>query len=191
MPRINLLPWREELRKQRQKELGIMAGVAVGVMAAVVGLAHVQIGAMIDYQDRRNKFLDNEIKILDKKIKQIKDLEREKDNLLARMRIVEELQTSRPEIVHLFDEMVTSLPEGVYLTSLVQTGRAITLNGYAQSNARVSSYMRKLEASPWLVNPDLKEIRAETKGGSDRLSRFTMVVSQTTPKDEEQEGDGT
>jgi len=181
MPRINLLPWREELRKQRQKEFALMAGVAVAVMAAMIGLAHVQMAAMIDYQDRRNAFLDGEIARLDKKIAEIRELEREKQNLLARMRIVEELQTSRPEIVHLFDEMVTTLPEGVYLTSLQQRGRGITVTGYAQSNARVSSFMRKLEASEWLENPDLKEIRAEQQG-KNRLSRFTLAVSQATPK---------
>lgn len=181
MPRINLLPWREELRKQRQKQFAITGGVAVLVMAAVVALAHAQIGAMIGYQNTRNQFLDTEIKRLDKKIAEIRNLKRKKQNLLARMRIVEELQTSRPEIVHLFDEMVTSLPEGVYLTSLQQKGRRVTLTGYAQSNARVSSFMRKLEASPWLKNPDLREIRAEKKR-KNRLSRFTLSVVQATPK---------
>ena len=181
MPRINLLPWREELRKQRQKQFAITGGVAVLVMAAVVALAHAQIAAMISYQERRNQFLETEIKKLDKKIAEIRTLKRKKQNLLARMRIVERLQTSRPEIVHLFDEMVTTLPEGVYLTSLQQKGRHITLNGYAQSNARVSSFMRKLEASPWLRNPDLREIRAKKKGKK-RLSKFTLTVSQKTPK---------
>ncbi len=180
MPRINLLPWRIELRKQRQKEFFIMAGVAAGVMACVIGLAHAQTAAMIGYQQRRNQFLDGEIQKLDRKIAEIRDLEREKEHLLARMRIVEELQTSRPEIVHLFDEVVASLPEGVYLTSLKQAGRRIHMTGYAQSNARVSSFMRKLEASSWLKDPDLKEIRAEQKG-TNRLSRFTLVASQTTP----------
>ena len=193
MPHINLLPWREELRKQRQKEFGVMAGLAVALMAAVIALAHMQISAMIDYQDRRNKFLDEEISKLEKKIKEIRNLEKEKENLLARMRIVEQLQTSRPEVVHLFDEMVSSLPEGVYLTSLKQKGRSITLKGYAQSNARVSSFMRKLEASPWLQNPDLSEIRAETKSGQARgtsemrLSAFTLRVTQTTPKSEDED----
>lgn len=181
MPRINLLPWRVELRKQRQKELAVMAGAAVAVMACIVLLGHVQAAAMIDYQQRRNQFLQTEIKKLDKKIAEIRDLEREKENLLARMRIVEALQTSRPAIVHLFDEVVASLPEGVYLTSLKQNGRRISLTGYAQSNARVSSFMRKLEKSKWMRNPDLKEIRAEKKG-ADRLSKFSLVVAQTKPK---------
>lgn len=194
MPRINLLPWREELRKQRQKEFGIMAGLAVVLMAAVVALAHMQIAAMIEYQNRRNQFLEQEIAKLDKKIKEIRELEKEKENLLARMRIVEQLQTSRPEVVHLFDEMVTSLPEGVYLTSLKQTGRLVNLQGFAQSNARVSSFMRKLEASPWLKNPDLKEIRAEVNKSNPasevRLSKFSLDVSQAAPKsDQDAEGE--
>ncbi len=195
MPRINLLPWREELRKQRQKEFGLMAGLAIVLMGAVILLAHMQIAAMIEYQNRRNEFLDQEIAKLDRKIKEIKELEKEKENLLARMRIVEQLQTSRPEVVHLFDEMVTSLPDGVYLTSLKQTGRQVNLQGFAQSNARVSSFMRRLEASPWLQGPDLKEIRAEIKKGGAasevRLSRFSLVVSQASPKSEQDEqGEG-
>ncbi len=175
MPRINLLPWRVELRKQRQKELGMMAGAAVVMMALIWLLAHMQMVAMIDHQKQRNRFLQSEIKQLDKKIKKIRHLERKKENLLARMQKVEELQTGRPAIVHLFDEMVASLPEGVYLTSLTQTGQRIKLTGYAQSNARVSSFMRKLERSRWMTNPDLKEIRAEKKGAN-RLSKFTLTV---------------
>jgi len=184
MPRINLLPWREELRKQRQKEFGIMAGLAVVLMACVVGITHMQVAAMISYQDQRNRFLDTEIRKLDKKIKEIRELEREKQHLLARMRIVERLQTSRPEVVHLFDELAMALPDGVYLTSLVQKSRKITLQGVAQSNARVSSFMRKLEASQWFENPDLKQIKAESKkdrAGQLRVSAFTLTVSQTKP----------
>ncbi len=193
MPRINLLPWREELRKQKQKEFGIMVGLAGLAMVGIIFLVQVQIGQMIENQKRRNHFLDEEIAKIDKKIKEIKDLEKEKENLLARMNVVEQLQTSRPEVVHLFDELVTALPDGVYLTSLVQKGRSITLEGYAQSNARVSSFMRNLDNSPWLTSPDLKRIQAVTRSdlGSVRLSRFTLVVTQTKPKakgDEDGEG---
>ncbi len=181
MPRINLLPWREELRKQRQQEFGIMAAVAALLMGGIVFLAHVQVNAMIGHQEQRNKMLDTEIAKLDKKIAEIRNLEKEKENLLARMKIVEQLQTSRPEIVHLFDEMVTALPEGVYLTSLAQTGRKVELKGFAQSNARVSSFMRKLDASPWLENPDLKKIQA-IKKASMRLSEFNLAINQAQPK---------
>lgn len=189
MPNINLLPWREELRAQRQKEFGVMAVLAVLVMAGVVFLVKLQFDAMIDYQNQRNQYLDQEIAKLDKKIAKIKDLEREKQNLLARMRIVERLQTSRPEVVHLFDEMVATLPEGVYLTSLVQKGRIITLDGFAQSNARVSSFMRKLEGSTWLEQPDLKLIQSVSSAalGGVRLSKFKLSVKQTKPKNPEAE----
>jgi type IV pilus assembly protein PilN len=190
MPRINLLPWRAELRKQRQREFVTLAGITALAMAAVVALAHFQVETWIENQNSRNAFLDAEIAKLDKKIQEIKDLEKEKESLLARMRIVEQLQTSRPEVVHLFTELVTSLPEGVYLTAVNQKDRNVTLDGFAQSNARVSSFMRNLDASPWLSVPDLKRIQAfiRKEVGSPRLSQFQMAVSQTNPNAPEQKG---
>lgn len=184
MARINLLPWREELRKKRQKDFGITVGIAVVAMLAVVGLVHLQIDKMIEYQNARNQRLTSEIALLDRKIAEIKDLEKEKQNLLARMRIVERLQTSRPEVVHLFDELAEILPEGVYLTSLTQRGKSLSLDGYAQSNARVSSFMRALDGSEWLDRPDLKMIQAEeTRRGTTtvRLSKFTLSATQVRP----------
>ncbi len=192
MARINLLPWREELRKKRQKDFGITVGIAVVAMLAVVGLVHLQIDKMIDYQNMRNQRLAGEITLLDRKIAEIKDLEREKENLLARMRIVEQLQTSRPEVVHLFDELAKTLPEGVYLTSLTQRGKNLNLDGYAQSNARVSSFMRALDGSDWLDRPDLKMIQAEEmKRGatSVRLSKFTLSATQVRPDAQQAEGE--
>ena len=190
MPRINLLPWRAELRKQRQREFLSLAGITALAMAAVVALAHYQVEFWIEDQNARNAFLDSEIARLDKKILEIKELEKEKENLLARMRIVEQLQTSRPEVVHLFTEMVTSLPEGVYLTAVNQKDRNVTLEGFAQSNARVSSFMRNLDTSPWLSVPDLKRIQAfiGKEAGSPRLSQFQMIVTQTNPNAPEQQG---
>jgi len=190
MPRINLLPWRAELRKQRQREFISLAGITALAMAAVVALAHYQVEFWIEDQNARNAFLDSEIARLDKKILEIKELEKEKENLLARMRIVEQLQTSRPEVVHLFTEMVTSLPEGVYLTAVNQKDRNVTLEGFAQSNARVSSFMRNLDTSPWLSVPDLKRIQAfiGKEAGSPRLSQFQMIVTQTNPNAPEQQG---
>jgi type IV pilus assembly protein PilN len=185
MPRINLLPWREELRKQRQKELGLLAVLVVVAMAGVVFLVHMQVEEMIRYQEQRNARLDAEIAVLNRKIAEIRDLEREKQNLVARMRIVERLQTSRPEVVHLFDEIAKTVPEGVRLTSLAQSGRSVTLNGLAQSNARVSSFMRALDASPWLRDPDLKRIEAverQAAGGTVRVSNFNLVVRQVNPQ---------
>ena len=190
MPRINLLPWRAELRKQRQREFISLAGITALAMAAVVALAHYQVEFWIEDQNARNAFLDSEIARLDKKILEIKELEKEKENLLARMRIVEQLQTSRPEVVHLFTEVVTSLPEGVYLTAVSQKDRNVTLEGFAQSNARVSSFMRNLDTSPWLSVPDLKRIQAfiGKEAGSPRLSQFQMIVTQTNPNAPEQQG---
>jgi type IV pilus assembly protein PilN len=183
MPRINLLPWRAELRKQRQREFATLAGLTVLAMAGVVALAHFQVESWIDSQNARNAFLDQEIAQLDKKIQEIKDLEKEKENLLARMRIVEQLQTSRPEVVHLFTELVQTLPEGAYLTGMAQKDRTVTLDGLAQSNARVSSLMRNIDASPWLGVPDLKRIQAvATKdAAAQKLSQFQMSVGQTNP----------
>ncbi len=187
MPHINLLPWREELRARKQKEFGALAGIAVVVMAAVVGGVHLYFQGLIDYQTARNSYLETEITRLDKKIAEIKDLELEKERLLARMRIIEELQSSRPEIVHLMDELVDKLPEGVYYTSVEQKGRNLNLKGVAQSNARVSSLMRKLDGSTWLEKPALVEIKREkSRDELDdvRLSAFDLNITQTKQKDE-------
>lgn len=184
MPHINLLPWREELRKQRQKEFGIMAGIGVVVAAAIVFAMHMQVQAWIDYQKSRNKLLDKEIAKLEERIQEIESLEKEKQNLIDRMRIVEQLQTSRPEVVHLFDELVMALPEGVYFESLVQKGNVITLKGKAQSNARVSSLMRNLDKSKWLERPDLKLIKTGGKGQDQqiKLSNFELTIRQKQQK---------
>jgi type IV pilus assembly protein PilN len=190
MPRINLLPWRAELRKQRQREFLTTIGAAALAVAGVVTLAHYQVEAWIDSQNARNAFLDAEIAQLDQKIQEIRELEKEKENLLARMRIVEQLQTSRPEVVHLFAQLVESIPEGVYLTAVNQKDRNVTVDGVAQSNARVSSFMRNLDSSPWLAAPDLKRIQASTgkEEATTRLSQFQLVVSQTNPKAPEGQG---
>lgn len=189
MPRINLLPWRAELRKQRQREFLTLVGFTALVMAGVVALAHFQVETWIEGQNTRNAFLDGEIAKLDKKIQEIKDLEKEKENLLARMRIVEQLQTSRPEVVHLFTELVQTLPEGVYLTGVSQKDRNVTLDGLAQSNARVSSFMRNIDSSTWLGVPDLKRIQAVArKNDAQKLSQFQMSVGQTNPNAPEAQG---
>ncbi len=185
MPHINLLPWREELRKRRQQEFSILAGVAVALMLGVVAIVHVQFNGMLDYQQQRNAFLEQHIAKLNKKIKEIKNLDGEKSRLLARMEIIQELQASRPEVVHLFDEMVATLPDGTYYTKLSQKANKLSLDGVAQSNARVSSLMRTLEGSDWLKNPELVEITANTKnsGGSGglRMSNFKLRIQQSKP----------
>lgn len=190
MPRINLLPWREELRRQRRTEylsiLGACALAAAGVWFAI----HMYFNALIEQQQRRNSFLSAEIKLLDKKIAEIKALEKEKENLIARMKAIETLQTSRPIVVHLFDELVSTLPDGVYLTSINQSGENVTVKGVAQSNARVSNYMRNVEASEWERDPKLSIIQSKSQDGK-RTAEFTLTFKQVKTKtsaseDEEQ-----
>jgi type IV pilus assembly protein PilN len=192
MPRINLLPWREELRKQRNKEFGVTAVVVGLLMGAIVGVVHFYYVQEIEFQQRRNALLASETAKLDKKIKEIKNIEGEKARLLARMQIIQQLQTSRPEIVHLLDEFVTTLPEGVYYTSVQQKGRALSMQGVAQSNARVSSLMRQLDASDYLENPTLVQITAgvgKRKGATEdlRLSNFRLKINQQKKKTASQE----
>ena len=186
MPQINLLPWREELRQRRNKEFGVTAGIGVLVMAAVITVVHLHFKSRIMHQNDRNGFLESNIATLDKRIKEIQQLDDEKERLLARMQIIQRLQSSRPEVVHLFDELVQTLPEGVYFTRLQQKGRILNIHGVAQSNARVSTLMRQLDASDWLEKPVLLQITAGTRQAGDggptgRLSNFQLNVSQEDP----------
>lgn len=184
MPHINLLPWREELRKRRQKEFGVLGFATVVVALGIVALVHMQFNDEIEFQHQRNHYLQEQIAMLDRKIKQIKDLDEQRHRLIARMEIIQQLQASRPRIVHLFDTLVQTLPDGVYYRKIVQRGNLLTLQGAAQSNARVSSLMRNLDASQWLTKPNLLEIKAEKNkaAGKMRLSAFNLQVQQTNPK---------
>jgi type IV pilus assembly protein PilN len=188
MAKINLLPWREELRKERQQQFYSTMGAFVVFTLCIWGAYHFYNTLRIDYQDSRNQYLNIEITKLDKKIKEIKRLEKEKQRLKARIEAIEQLQGNRPLIVRLFDEMVNSLPEGVSLVSVKQSGKSITLKGVAQSNARVSSFMRKLEDSEWLGAPQLDVIQAKDDKGQ-RVSNFTMRFNQKVPKSGEDEED--
>lgn len=187
MARINLLPWREELRKQRQREFGFMVAGALFVTLLLGFYVHLHISGMIDHQKARNGFLKKEIALMDQKIKEIKDLEKTKAKLLARINIIQELQSSRPEIVHLFDELVTRTPDGSYLTEVKQKGKSVTINGRAQSNARVSSYMRNVDDSQWLGSPALQVIENKNKTGTG-MSHFTLKVKQINKKAKPEEG---
>jgi type IV pilus assembly protein PilN len=180
MSRINLLPWREELRKQKQQQFVVVSAGTAVVAGLLVLLTHMQISGLIDKQEQRNQFLDNEIAALDKKIHKIKDLEKTKTALLARMDIIQQLQHSRPQSVHLMDQLVQTLPDGLYLRKISQKGSALTLSGSAQSNARVSAYMRNIDSSEWMAKPKLEVI--ETKDGDSRRSaEFVLRASQATP----------
>lgn len=186
MSHINLLPWREQQRKEQQKEFTVLA-VLVG-LACLVGifLTHIAINAQIGYQERRNTYLENEIRILDRQIREIRDLEATRQALLDRMTIIQELQASRPLAVRLFDEIVSTLPDGTYLTRLTQRGMNLELAGRAESNARVSAFMRNLEASPWFGEPTLEVIETREADGI-RLNDFRLTVPQTAPAEDNAE----
>ena len=188
MIRINLLPHREQKRQARQRQfVSLSIGLAI-LGAAVVLLVHVAFGWQIESQDSRNGLLKTEIAKLDSQIKEIDKLREQTQALLARKQIVETLQSNRTEAVHLLDQMVRQLPDGIYLKSLRQAGAKVTLVGYAQSSARVSTLMRNIEASPWLQNPELVEIKsvASPTAKDLRVNEFTLNVriKQTAPPEE-------
>ncbi len=189
MARINLLPWRAERRKLRQKEFISMLGLAAGAALLVSFLIVMYYSGQVEGQQNRNAYLREQIVIVDEQIKQIEELDKKKANLLARKQVIEQLQASRSQMVHLFDELVRTIPEGVRLTSIKQTGNVLTFEGLAQSNARVSSYMRNLEESGWMTNPDLTVI--ETKGDDKGLpNMFTLKVTLKSPNSPEAEEAG-
>src|ERR1700686_3546340 len=160
MPRIKLLPWREQQRRERKLAFFVALGVAAGAAAVVAFAAYLLLGSMIDAQDRRNDRLTREIKVLDKQIEEINDLDAQKQRFIARMQIIEKLQRSRPEVVHLFDELVKEMPDGTYLSSIKETGTKLKLEGVAQSSTRVSTLMRNIAASQWLRNPELEVVES-------------------------------
>ncbi|MBI3901696.1 MAG: PilN domain-containing protein [Nitrosomonadales bacterium] len=178
MTRINLLPHRAEKRKARQIQLIAFCVISLVLGALVVGFVHAAISSKISYQERRNEYLKRETAILDKQISEIKKLREQTDALLARKTVVENLQSTRSNAVHLLDQMLRILPDGVYLKSIKQVGDRINLVGYAQSNARVSTLMRAVEDSPWLEQPSLVEIHG-TGTSSNRISEFTLNFNLT------------
>lgn len=178
MIRINLLPHRAERRRARQLQFIVFAVVSLVLGGVVVGIVHAAIEARISYQERRNTYLKQEIAVLDKQIDEIKKLREQTQSLLARKNVVENLQSTRSDVVHLLDQMLRILPEGVYLRSLKQSGNKISIVGYAQSNARISTLMRAIEDSPWLDSPSLVEIHAANVGGV-RLNEFSMGFNLT------------
>jgi type IV pilus assembly protein PilN len=183
MARINLLPWRENLRRQRQREFGLMLVGGLVVSLLIVGWWHFFNEGLMDHQKRRNAFLEREIAVVDKQIKEIQAIERTRSQLIARMNVIQDLQVSRPQIVHLFDELVETIPAGAFLTQTVQNGGAVALTGRAQSNARVSAYMRNVERSPWLADPQLKiiENKEQSKEAAE-MSDFRLTIKQRVPK---------
>lgn len=176
MPRINLLPWREVERTRLRKEFfsAALAAVLIGVLAALI--VRWQYGSMINQQKARNQYLTDQIKQLDGQISEINDLEQKKTALHSRIKVIEQLQQSRPEVVHIFDQLVRLLPEGVYLTEVTQTDRRIQIKGIAESSSRVSTFMRNIDTSEWLESPSLEII--EAKGTAETGSSFTLYANQ-------------
>jgi len=179
MAHINLLPWREELRREQQRQFLTIMGLSVILMGLIILAVHLRIAGMIDHQESRNRFLQGEISKVEKQIKEINQLEEDKRRLLARMEIIQQLQRNRPEVVHLFDEIARIIPDGVHLETMKQSGKNLVLNGIAQSNARVSAFMRNIEGSDWLANPRLEIIEKKGKGNQRDSSRsFVLHLSQ-------------
>ncbi len=178
MIRINLLPHRAEKRRARQIQFILLSVISLVLGAMVVGFVHVAISTQISYQERRNTYLKQEIAVLDKQIEEIKKLREQTQSLLARKTVVENLQSTRSDVVHLLDQMLRILPDGVYLRSVKQSGYKISIVGYAQSNARVSTLMRSIEDSHWLDSPALVEIHAATANGA-RVSEFSLNFNLT------------
>lgn len=187
MIRINLLPHRAEKRKARQIQFAVLSGVSLALGIVIVGLVHAAISAQISYQQRRNTFLKNEISVLDKQIAEIKKLRKQTQSLLARKTVVENLQSTRSDVVHLLDQMLRILPEGIYLKSLKQSGYKISLVGYAQSSARVSTLMRSIEDSPWLDTPTLIQVFATNVDGK-RQSEFSLNFNLTKQAKPDEQG---
>lgn len=181
MPRINLLPWRDQQRKERRLAF-IASLIGAGIAAAVATFGtYVYYGSLMDDQDARNDHLRAEIKTLDKQIEEINDLDAQKQRFISRMQIIEKLQRSRPEVVHLFDEIVKEMPDGTYLTGLTQTGMRLKFEGVAQSSTRVSTLMRNVSASMWLKDPELEVVQSGTTTPG---SSFVLYANQITVNDD-------
>ena len=186
MPRINLLPWRAELRQRRKKEFLVALAGSLVVACGVVYLAKLTVQGWTSAQRGRNEILRTEIAALDKQIEEISSLESQRERLVARMQVITQLQRSRPEVVHLFDELVNAVPEGVNLTEVVQQGNRIQVQGNAQSSTRVSALMRNIDDSEWLRSPGLEGVDFVT-AGVERNARFKVFaeqVSMVTPEGE-------
>src|SRR5262245_12814890 len=178
MPRINLLPWREVLRKRQRQEFFLGIAAALGTAALVILLGRFQMSAAIANQNERNAVIQGHIAELDKQIAEINGLEAQKRRLIARMEIIETLQRSRPEIVHVFDEIVRVLPEGVYLNYLKQSGTRIEMRGVAQSSTRVSTFMRNIDASQWLADPSLVVVDSSAANTPTGGANFVLFANQ-------------
>ncbi len=186
---INLLPWREQRRAERRKQFYATLGVAALVGAGLVFGAHIYVNLLIDHQDTRNQMLQTEIRALDRQIARIRDLDQQRQAVVARIEVIQTLQASRPEAVHLFDQLVTTLPDGTFFRELRQEDEHIRLVGRAESNARISSLMRRFEDSPWLEEPSLQIIETRQEGPL-QVRDFRLDAEQTRPAANEETEEG-
>lgn len=184
MARINLLPWREQRREERKQRFLVALGAVLVGAAALIFAGDQYLSAMIERQNARNEFVRKEIATLDARIKEINELKQRRQQLLERMKIIQDLQGNRPIIARIFDQLVRTLPDGVHFTELKMTERNIAISGAAESNNRVSALMRNLDASEWLEAPNLTEVKAVTAGAVDQANVFQLSVQQTKPGEE-------
>lgn len=185
MAQINLLPWREERRQTQKREFLVSVGLVLALGASLVLLADRVVNGQIDHQSSRNAYLQENIKELDKAVAEIRDLQRRRNQLLDRMRVIQELQGNRPIIVRVLDQLVRTVPDGVFYKKLNAKGGRIAINGVAESNNRVSSLMRRLDASDWLANPVLDKVKA-SPGFGEQANVFDLTVRVQAPKIEDE-----
>ena len=189
MAQINLLPWREAKRQELKKEFLVTVALVLALGAGLVLLSDRVVNSQVEDQKARNSFLAENIKELDKQVAEIRDLERRRNQLLDRMRVIQELQGNRPIIVRVLDQLVRTVPDGIFYTSLTTKGKSISISGIAESNNRVSSLMRRLDASDWLANPVLDKVKAAPTYG-EQANTFNLTVRVQAPALENQTGEG-
>lgn len=180
MAKINLLPWREELRAELRKEFYVVTGIVAVVAAVIIFAWMTMLNNSIDYQKSRNAFVEKRIAELNQQVREIAEIRKKKNELVARMNVIQSLQGNRPAIVHIFDQIVRTLPDGVYYNEIVRSGNTLTLRGTAESNNRVSSLMRQLDASEWFSNPNLTGVTANRAAG-EYANDFQLRVTITPP----------
>ena len=189
MAQINLLPWREERRQELKKDFLITVGLVLALGVGLVLLADRIVDGQIQNQNARNEYLVNNIKVLDEQVAEIRELQKKRNQLLDRMRVIQELQGNRPIIVRVLDQLVRTVPDGVFYTSLQTSDKTISIRGVAESNNRVSSLMRRLDSSDWLASPNLDAVRAAPEFG-DQANTFNLTVKIQAPESEKKSGEG-
>ena len=189
MAQINLLPWREERRQDLKKDFLVTVGLVLALGVGLVLLADRVVDGQIQNQNARNQYLADNIKVLDEQVAEIRELQKKRNQLLDRMRVIQELQGNRPIIVRVLDQLVRTVPDGVFYTKLSTKGKTISISGIAESNNRVSSLMRRLDASDWLANPNLDKVKAAPQYG-DQATTFNLTVKLQLPKTGDESAEG-